>query len=173
MTELKNLDPKLLKHVLAGKITIDKDPNILQILGLGSCIALTFYFPDKKIGAMAHIVLPARDEKDQRTPHLVGKYANSALDYLMNYFKTNKLNPKDAIIKMTGGSKMFVNREGSHGILNIADRNIKSVRGELEKYGLKVSSTELGGNKGRSVFFHLDTGKIKIYLAGGIPKGSI
>lgn len=170
MNEIQNLDPKILRHVLAGKILIEKSPIVLQILGLGSCVAVTFHFPEEQIGAMAHVVLPARDEKDQRTPHLVGKYANSAFDYMMNYFKKNKLDPTKAIIKLTGGSKMFGRQKG---ILNIADRNIESITNELNKLGLKVSDTDLGGNKGRSIFFHLDTGEIKIYFAGGKPKSVI
>ena len=120
---------------------------------------------------MAHVVLPSRDKKDQRTPHLVGKYANSAIEFLLENFRKKKLNPKDAIIKLTGGSQMFKN--ASKGILNIADRNIKSITEELDKHGLKVSKKDLGGSKGRTIFFFLETGEIKIYFAGGKFKTQI
>ena len=171
MSALENLDPKVLKHVLAGNIIDDKDPGILQILGLGSCVAVTFYHAKTKMGIMAHVVLPARDVETARTPNLKGKYANMAVEELVGWTKKNKIPLADIEIKLTGGAKMF--KHATSEILNISDRNIESVKEELAKYGLKPGKTELGGSKGRSIFFFLETGEIKIYHAGSKLKAVI
>lgn len=168
---LDDIDPALLKHVLAGNIIHDKAPNILQILGLGSCVAVTFYHAKTKSGIMAHVVLPARDKDDQKTPNLKGKYANIAVEELVKWYSKNKMNTADIEIKLVGGAKMFKNTVSD--VLNISDRNVESINAELTKYNLKPKKTELGGNKGRSIFFNLETGEIKIYHAGGKLKAVI
>lgn len=168
---LDDLDPAFLKHVLAGNIIHAKAPNILQILGLGSCVAVTFYHAKTKTGIMAHVVLPARDKEDQKTPNLKGKYANIAIEELVNWAMKNKMNNGDLEIKLVGGAKMFKNTVSD--VLNISDRNIESINQELAKHNLKAKKTELGGHKGRSIFFNLETGEIKIYHAGGKLKAVI
>ena len=162
---IQNIDPSLLKHVLAGNIVHDKAPNILQILGLGSCVAISFYHQKTQIGIMAHVVLPAREKDIALTPNLRGKYANIAVEELISWAKRNKIPTEELTIKLVGGAKMFKNSVSD--VLNISDRNVESITQELAKYKLKANKTELGGNKGRSIFFHLDTGEIKIFHAGG------
>lgn len=165
MSIIQNIDPSLLKHVLAGNIVHDKSPNILQILGLGSCVAVSFYHRKTQSGIMAHVVLPTRDKEVTLKPNLRGKYANIAVEELVGWTKRNKIPLDELTIKLVGGAKMFKNTVSD--VLNISDRNVESVTQELAKYKLKPNKTELGGNKGRSIFFHLDTGEIKIFYAGG------
>ena len=122
MSIIEKYDPSLLRHVLAGNIIHDKAPNILQILGLGSCVAVTFYHEKSKSGIMAHVVLPAHDKNDALTPNLKGKYANIAIEELVNWSNRQKFNFKDVEIKLVGGAKMFKNSVSE--VLNISDRNV-------------------------------------------------
>ena len=114
---------------------------------------------------MAHVVLPAHDKNDALTPNLKGKYANIAIEELVNWSNRQKFNFKDVEIKLVGGAKMFKNSVSE--VLNISDRNVESITSELTRFNLKASKTELGGNKGRSIFFNLENGEIKIFHAGG------
>ncbi len=171
MSLIEKIDPALLKHVLAGNIIHEKAPHILQILGLGSCVAVTFYHPKTQSGIMAHVVLPARDKSEALTPKLKGKYANFAVEELVNWLKRNKIPLNEVQVKLVGGAKMFKNTVSD--VLNISDRNIESINQELAKYNLKASKTELGGHKGRSIFFNLENGEIKIFHAGGKLKAVI
>ena len=165
MSLIQKIDQSLLKHVLAGNIVSERAPNILQILGLGSCVAVTFYHQKTQSGVMAHVVLPARDIETALTPNLKGKYANIAIEELVNWLKKNRIPNEEVQIKLVGGAKMFKNTVSD--VLNISDRNIESITQELAKYKLKPHKTELGGNKGRSIFFNLENGQIQIFHAGG------
>jgi chemotaxis protein CheD len=149
--------------VLAGLIKSGRSPEILQILGLGSCIGLCFYSKDEKFGAIAHIMLPSI--KNARTPDLKGKYADSAVKELLNIFKKKKISKNKILVKMTGGSSMFSNLKSN--AFDIANRNIDAVKKHLKEYDLKLTASDVGGNKGRTINFDLDTGEIKIYAAGG------
>ena len=150
-------------QVFAGLIKSGFSPSILQILGLGSCIGLCFYSKEEKFGAIAHIMLPS--SKNARTPDLKGKYADSAVEELIDVFKKKKI-PKSKIrVKIVGGSSMFAQLKTN--AFDIANRNIEAVKNHLQKHELKVSGSDVGGNKGRTINFHLETGEIKIYAAGG------
>jgi chemotaxis protein CheD len=167
----ENIDTSLLKHVLAGNIKHDKPPYILQILGLGSCVAITFYHQKTKSGIMAHVVLPARDRDDILTPEFKGKYANTAVEELINWTKKNKFDLSEIKVKLVGGAKMFKNSVSD--VLNISERNIESIKEEFFKYNIKIDKTELGGTKGRSILFNLENGEIRIFHAGGKLKAII
>ena len=171
MSSIEKIDSNLLKHVLAGNVIHEKAPYVLQILGLGSCIAIAFYHSKSQSGIMAHVVLPARDKEKALTPNLKGKYANIAVDELVNWVKKNKIPQDEVQVKLVGGAKMFKNTVSD--VLNISDRNIESVTQELAKYNIRVNRKELGGNKGRSIFFNLENGEIKIFHAGGKLKAVI
>ena len=138
-------------------------PEILQILGLGSCIGLCFYSKEDKFGAIAHIMLPS--SKNARTPNLRGKYADSAVEELIKVFKKKKIPKSQIQVKMVGGSSMFSQLKSN--AFDIAKRNIEAVKNHLQSYELKISGSDLGGNKGRTINFNLETGEIKIYAAGG------
>lgn len=171
MSTIDKIDHSLLRHVLAGNIISDKAPSILQILGLGSCVAVTFYHEKTKAGIMAHVVLPSRDPKEILTPKLKGKYANIAINELVTWSTKQKIRLEELQVKLVGGAKMF--RNSVSDVMNISDRNIESITQELTKYKLRPVKTELGGYKGRSIFFNLETGDIAVYLAGGKLKAII
>ena len=44
-----------------GQLHVRKAPGVLDCLGLGSCIELSAYDSESKVGGMAHIVLPDRN----------------------------------------------------------------------------------------------------------------
>ncbi|MFX1512208.1 MAG: chemotaxis protein CheD [Promethearchaeota archaeon] len=149
-------------NVTAGNISISHSPKVLQVVGLGSCIALTFYSPKKKLGALAHVVLPS--SKKARTPQFKGKYADTAVKELISLFRNKKVQPENTIVKICGGSNMFTNFRSD--VFDIGKKNYIAIKEELTKNKLKITAKDIGGNKGRSIYFNLENGEIEIYFAG-------
>jgi len=54
----KNMEKANLIEVGMADLKIQTAPGSLITRGLGSCVGITFYDPFKKIGAMAHCMLP-------------------------------------------------------------------------------------------------------------------
>jgi chemotaxis protein CheD len=54
---------------------------------------------------------------------------------------------------------------------NIGELNIKCVKQMLMKKGIPLVGEDVGGNYGRSVEFHLDSGKLIIWSIGRGEKG--
>ncbi|MFX1254567.1 MAG: chemotaxis protein CheD [Promethearchaeota archaeon] len=144
--------------MVAGSIVVGQPPDILQILGLGSCVAVSFYYSEKQLGALAHIMLPSIAMA--RTPHLKGKYADTAIPLLFEIFQKKHI-PKIKIdVKIIGGSHMFPKYR--HETFDVGNRNIEAVKNELKKLNLKIKGVDTGGTCGRSLFFILETGKIYV-----------
>ena len=150
-------------QVLAGLIKYDLSPGILQILGLGSCVAICFYSKPDQFGALAHVMLPSSTKA--KTPELKGKYADLAVKELLSIFRLKKILKKNITVKIVGGSNMF--SQLKHNSFDIANRNIEAIRDQLNLFHLKILASDLGGNKGRTIHFYLEDGRIKISNAGG------
>ncbi len=148
--------------VPTGMIVTGNNPKILRVLGLGSCVAVTFYSPEKKIGAMAHVVLPS--SLKAKTPEIKGKYANTAIKRLVTLFKRKKVKLEDIEVKITGGSNMLASFKSD--IFDVGKKNIKAVKEELSKNNLKISGQNVGGNRGRTIYFHTKDGHIDIFTSG-------
>ena len=73
-------------NVGIGDLTVSKAPFILETRGLGSCVGVTLYDNKKKIGALAHIMLPRITSSIQEnvSENMKFRYAEYALPYMLN-----------------------------------------------------------------------------------------
>ncbi len=147
-----------------GEIYItDNASTVLVAPGLGSCIGLTMFDPDKRIGAMAHIVLPeSMHNKKQALP---GKYANEAVPELLNGMIKLGAKKDNIVVKISGGAQMFTLEKGAN-VLNIGVRNVIAVKKVLQEEGLKIKNSDTGGNKGRTMRLDVGSGSVFVKIIG-------
>ena len=126
---------------------------------LGSCIAIMMYDPSKKMGAMAHILLPQRrtigDDK-------IGKYADVAIPEMIEQLVKKGCAIRKIWAKLAGGAAMF---NASSSFL-IGEKNLVAAREVLEKKSVPVLAMHCGGTKGRRALFYPGSGKIIITING-------
>ncbi len=133
-------------------------------IGLGSCIGLTLYNPEQKVGAMVHIMLPESSGRTDRP----GKYADTAIPLLLDELNTNGVRRKGIVAKMAGGATMF---EAFSASMNIGQRNIEKVKTILSEQNIRLIAEDTGGKMGRSVYFSpSDGGRVTVRLANGASK---
>jgi chemotaxis protein CheD len=134
-------------------------PATLVTRGLGSCLGITFYDPVKKIGAMAHAMLPDI-EKARKTTNR-HRFVNSCIQEMVEEFE--KLGcPKGRIVaKLFGGAHMFsfINTDS---VLNVGQKNIEMALSLLKELGIRITGQEVGGTFGRTIEFNLDTGMVRV-----------
>jgi chemotaxis protein CheD len=121
---------------------------------LGSCIGLAFYSPRVKAGVFAHIVLPESSGR----PGSPGKFADTAIPEMIRLMKGYGVMTNSIVAKMAGGANMF----GSNGPMQIGDFNVKAVKEELAKAGIRLASEDTGGQKGRRVIFDCSNGELEV-----------
>lgn len=133
----------------------------MMTIGLGSCIGLTLYDPNLKLGAMVHIMLPESSGRMDRP----GKYADTAVPLLVNELNALGSKNRSILAKIIGGACMF---EYFGTNLNIGERNAEKVRIKLKEHNIQLAGEDVGGKIGRSVtFLPANDGKVSIRRADG------
>ncbi|MBI3583195.1 MAG: chemotaxis protein CheD [Nitrospinae bacterium] len=153
-------------HVEMGEGVVTESPHIIKSVGLGSCVAVILYDSKIKIGGLAHVMHPDSIHINKNNSHISFPYrsADTAIETILKEIKRMGPLTKNIAAKMAGGARMFSSYEGlSKGI---GEQNIMSIRELLKKEGIPLVSEDTGGNYGRSVEFHLNSGRVFIKAIG-------
>ena len=133
----------------------------MMTIGLGSCIGLTLYDPNLRMGAMVHIMLPESAGRTDRP----GKYVDTAVPLLVKELVALGCKNRSIVAKIAGGASMF---EYFGTNLNIGERNAGKVRILLQEHNIQLAAEDVGGKVGRSVtFLPASDGKVTIRRADG------
>jgi chemotaxis protein CheD len=133
----------------------------MMTIGLGSCIGLTMYDPNLRLGAMVHIMLPESSGRMDRP----GKYVDTAVPLLVKELVALGCKNRSIIAKIAGGASMF---EYFGTNLNIGERNAAKIRILLKEHNIQLGAEDVGGKVGRSVtFLPSNDGKVSIRRADG------
>ncbi|WP_017873351.1 hypothetical protein [Candidatus Caldatribacterium saccharofermentans] len=139
---------------------VSNDPeDVLCVLGLGSCVGVCLYDPVRRIGGMVHVLLPE---------HLPGqsnpfKFADTAVPALLAEVEKAGASRRNIFAKISGGAKMF---SGADTLFDIGKRNAEAVKEALKVLGIPLKGEDVGGNRGRSIFFYLEDGRLEIKILG-------
>ena len=144
---------------------VGSNPSSLISYGLGSCVGIALYDTTAKIGGLAHIMLP--DSTQARSAENPAKFANTALPLMLDEMIKLGAAKKRVLAKIAGGAQMFTFANATD-VMRVGERNTEAVRILLKKMDIKIIADDTGGNYGRTVVLHLDTG---IYLIKTIAKG--
>ncbi len=149
---------------------IGRGDAIFVARALGSCVAVAIYSPFTKVGGMAHVLLPGSAEEAGETKEMgnkqVARRAEDAVDYLVSEIKKRNeriYGEKQFVFraKIAGGAEMFPQLRGQNS-LSVGSKNVQSVRESLNRRHITIKGEDVGGNWGRNVFFHLNTGKMLV-----------
>ena len=145
-----------------GEGAVTSTPYIISSTGIGSCVVTTLYDPQKQIGGLAHIMLPDSNGINGRRPPY--HCADTAITALLKRLQSKGATQENLLAKMIGGARMFAcSSDSSPGI---GKQNITSIRQILDRERLTLAGEDTGGGYGRSIEFHLDSGRVTIRAVG-------
>ncbi len=121
---------------------------------LGSCVAVTLWHPDLKVGGMCHYMLPGLERSDIT---LNGRYGNDALKLLTAEARRLRSQPGEYEAKLFGGASMF---EVGPGGSSVAQRNVEAAETLTQEYNLNVVARSLGGCSYRQLVFYISNGDV-------------
>ena len=142
---------------------IGSSPQQIITIGLGSCVGIAIFDYQKKIGGLAHIMLPDSTQFSNISNKY--KFANLAIPQLVEGLVALGANKKRLQAKIAGGASMF-NFSDKSMVMDIGKRNIEAVKDALGKECIPVIAQNVGGNKGRSIRFDTETGFISVKIIG-------
>ncbi len=134
-------------------------PTELVTYGLGSCLGITLYDPEKSIGGLAHTLLPK--PKAGMDTSRMSKFVDSSIRLMVDELVAMGAVRERLEAKIFGGANMFEALQEWSGE-SIGQRNIASARETLEELGVPVKAEDVGGNFGRTLVFNLESGRVKV-----------
>lgn len=142
--------------VAAGDMT-------LVTVGLGSCVAIALHDAASAVGGLAHVLLPHAALSSQ--PPRVGKFPATAVPAMVSQMRA--LGAVGEIrARIIGGASMF-GPLLPQGSLGLGVRNVKAARQACASHNVPVVGEEIGGDAGRTVYFHVTSGRIQVRTVRG------
>jgi chemotaxis protein CheD len=124
---------------------------------LGSCVAITMWQPQKRIGGMCHYLLPSRGG-NQRLAQ--GFYADEAVNMFLGEVRNAKTKPSEYEVKVFGGGNMFEDYGNASHRISVPQNNITAGCQLLKQHGFTVKAKDLGGPFYRKIFLELWNGDV-------------
>jgi chemotaxis protein CheD len=151
-----------LLQVGMADLKVARTPDKLMTAGLGSCIGICLFDRVAKVGGMAHIMLPS--SKQSRSSQNRAKFADTAIEDLIDEMEKVGASPKRLTAKIAGGAHMF--NIGNSEIMRIGERNARAVIEVLGQKNVRILAQDTGGNFGRTIIFDSDSGELLIRTIG-------
>ncbi|CAN2040912.1 putative chemoreceptor glutamine deamidase CheD 2 [Candidatus Magnetomoraceae bacterium gMMP-15] len=120
---------------------------------LGSSVLVSIYDNKLRIGGLSHFQYPVIRNKKKYT----ARYGNIAVLTLINMFFARGSKKKDLEAQIFGGAHRF-----GFFTKNIGMQNIELARKVLKQQDIRISSEDVGGEKGRKVVFNTSTNEVAI-----------
>lgn len=144
---------------------VGRSPATIISYGLGSCIGISLYDPQTKVGGLLHIMLP--DSTQARPSDNPAKFADTGLPLMLKDVLALGASKTRLVAKMAGGAQMFAFANATD-IMRVGARNAEAAKKMLQKLGIRILAEDTGGTYGRTVSINLENG---MYRVKTIDKG--
>lgn len=138
---------------------VASSPDALITYALGSCVGICIYDHLRKIGGLSHILLP--EAYAGCGSGNTYKFADTAIRALVSAMERMGCSPVRMSAKIAGGANMFAT-----GINSIGDRNVETVKRELQSLRIRIIAEDTGADYGRTVEFFPGDGSVLVKTAG-------
>lgn len=133
---------------------------ILNSGAIGSCVVITAYDPSKKMGIMAHIMLPGKAPSEKYP--MPTRYAEDAIKEILSRLAPETDN-KAIEVCLIGGANVL-KREGDA----IGKNNLESIEKLFQESQIDIKAQAVGGFERRTAVFDVD--QRSIYFTVGDSK---
>ncbi len=138
---------------------VGQSPATLISYGLGSCIGVSLYDPQTKIGGLLHIMLP--DSTQARASDNPAKFADTGFPLMLKDVLKMGASQSRLVAKIAGGAQMFAFANATD-IMRVGARNAEAVKKILKDHRIRLIAEDTGGTYGRTVSIDLTNGAYKV-----------
>ena len=148
---------------IADFAVTDKPEATITTHSLGSCIGVTIWDPETKVGGMIHYMLPDSTLSPDKAKIKPAMFANTGVPALFRAaFELGAVKNR-LIIKVAGGSSLL----DDNGTFNIGKRNYVMLRKLFWKNSLLIEGEDVGGSVSRTLQLDVGTGRVTIRNRNG------
>lgn len=136
--------------------------DVIVTYSLGSCVGVALYDPLQKIGGLIHCMLPLSKVDPERAKEVPYMFVDTGLPLMLQTLINMGANKNRIVAKVAGGAVLL----DDNGMFRIGERNHIVVRKLLWKNNILISKEDVGGTIARTMYLHINDGKIIIKSAG-------
>jgi chemotaxis protein CheD len=148
--------------LLPGQMHFGAHAGSLRTL-LGSCVAVTIWHPQRRIGGMCHYLLPSRTRKGHEA--LDGRYGDEAVQAMLAKLREAGTDPHDYQAHLYGGADTMP--EGTSLRFNVGERNIEQGWTLIDRCGFQLQGVDVGEDVPRTVTLTLASGEVQMRRGTG------
>lgn len=141
--------------LMPGELHFGGQPAALRTL-LGSCVAVTLWHPERRIGGMCHFLLPERvrphEERD-------GRYGDDAVAAMVQALRSHGTEPGEYLAHLYGGADTMSEVSGVK--FNVGERNIEKGWALIDRYGFTLDGIDVGDYVPRTVTLTIASGQVE------------
>jgi chemotaxis protein CheD len=142
--------------LMPGQMHFGSGASVLQTL-LGSCVAVTLWHPQRRLGGMCHYLLPSRTRKGEPAD---GRFGDEALETMVQMLRRLGTAPADYHAHLYGGADTMP--EGTALSFNVGERNIEQGWSLIDSYGFQLQGVDVGEDVPRTVTLDLRNGEVGV-----------
>jgi len=140
----------------------DAPGQVLATFALGSCIGLTAYDPNSKVGGLLHFMLPDSTIDPPRGRANPFMFADTGIPLFLDRLCGHGASKRRLIAHAFGAAQMM----DEQNVFEIGKRNYLATRRILWKAGILLQGEAVGGTVSRTVRLEIGTGKILLQEGG-------
>ena len=130
---------------------------------LGSCIGVTIWDPEVRVGGMIHYMLPESTLSPEKAKARPAMFADTGIPLLFRSVYRLGAIKKRVIVKVAGGSQLL----DDNGTFAIGKRNYVMLRKIFWKNGVLIDNEHVGGSISRTLRLNIETGRVTIKMRQG------
>lgn len=137
-----------------GQMIVASRPHLISTV-LGSCVAVCLFDRGRGVGGINHFLLPSGG---------VGPAGNrigtTAMPALLHEMQRLGCRPADLEARVYGGACVLAAFRGRAA--HLGDQNAETAVAHLRAGGIRIVEQDTGGDHGRKLHFHTDTGTVSV-----------
>jgi chemotaxis protein CheD len=139
------------------------DSDVIITYSLGSCLGVTVFDPETRVGGMVHCQLPTCSSEDKsKAVANPAMFVDTGVTLLFQRFFELGGAKSRMLVKAAGCAAIL----DSNGFFRIGERNVTLFRKLLWKNNILLKGSEVGGDISRTLVLDMATGRTLIRSKG-------
>jgi len=149
--------------VSVSNFLVSDSPAVsLVTFSLGSCLGLTAFDPQARIGGLIHCLLPKGNPGSQKFQANPAMYVNIGVATMLRQLMKMGAD-KDRLVLKAAGCARLLNVTDN---LDMGAKNYQALLEILKILGLSLAGQHLGGSIPRAMCLRMDSGKVSVTSSG-------
>lgn len=148
-------------------LKISNNPeDVLITFALGSCIGISIYDPNVKVGGLLHFMLPESSLDARKAKDCPAMFADTGIPLLFKSCYAYGADKKRMTVKVIGGASIL----DDTNYFRIGQKNITAVRKIFWRNNILIDGEDTGKNINRTVRLNLADGTCVVKSSDGVVK---